>query len=72
MNIETGGPVFPCPQDDVNQNMPSLGMTLRDWFAAMALQGLCANSSLEVMKSDIPLEDMAYSLADKMIGRREI
>lgn len=33
-NIETGGPAFPCPQDCINQNVPSLGMTLLDHFAS--------------------------------------
>ena len=33
---DDGGPAFPCPQDAINQNVPSLGMTLRDYFAALA------------------------------------
>ena len=33
---DDGGPAFPCPQDNINQNRPSLGMTLRDYFAAKA------------------------------------
>ena len=36
-DINDGGPAFPCPQDGINQNSPSLGMTLRDYFAAKAM-----------------------------------
>lgn len=38
MDKKTGGPAFPCPQDSINQNAPSLGMTLRDYFAAKATE----------------------------------
>lgn len=65
MRTETGGPAFPCPTDSINQNEPSLGMTLRDWFAGMALQALKSSDSEE------PLEEIAYDLADKMIQRRK-
>ena len=43
---DNGGPAFPCPQDTINQNVPSLGMTLRDYFAAAALQGMYASGEV--------------------------
>ena len=41
-----GGPAFPVPysnEADGPMVMPTTGMTLRDYFAAKALQGLLAN-----------------------------
>ena len=64
-----GGPAFPCPQDSINQNVPSLGMTLRDYFAAKALQGLLASDV------NAPLEQFAsqsYLAADEMLKAREV
>lgn len=46
------------------------GMTLRDWFAGMALQGLLADPSIcgsvEVFAKD------AFALADAMMKQREV
>jgi hypothetical protein len=36
MSTATGGPAFPCEQQT---NWTSAGMTLRDYFAAKAMQG---------------------------------
>lgn len=51
------------------------GMTLRDYFAAKAMQGMAA-SFVNVVKADLPnfLRDMpgiAYELADAMLKARE-
>nr|WP_312970683.1 hypothetical protein [Brucella intermedia] len=68
-NIETGGPAFPaCNEANVNGTM---GMTLRDYFAAQALIGVVAANN---PKSDIEfhLASMdAYSIADAMVKIRE-
>jgi hypothetical protein len=62
---ETGGPAFPV--NDVYR-----GMTLRDWFAGMAVQGLFA--ALPVTNAlDMTYEDVAgkaYRMADAMLKER--
>jgi hypothetical protein len=62
-----GGPAF--PGWDENSSSPILGMSLRDWFAGMALQGMlaCPGSS----GGDDAYEVDAYRLADRMIAERE-
>ena len=58
-NIETGGPAFPNPHFN---NV--FGMTLRDYFAAKAMQAMCG---------EIPFKDFdycarrSYAMADEMI-----
>ena len=61
-----------------------LGMSLRDWFSGMAVQGMIAsistNDALEAFQhlcreSDIPVPDlhaeMAYRGADDMLAERQ-
>jgi hypothetical protein len=62
MTAETGGPAFPCEQQT---NWTSAGMTLRDYFAAKAMQALIDNDGLF---SEIPTQ--AYALADAMLKAR--
>lgn len=46
MKKETGGPAFPIVLNG-NDNDFVYGMTLRDYFAAKAMQGLIASTSPE-------------------------
>ena len=77
--INDGGPAFPHPELDFEVTMDdgrkayrcyqaSSGMTMRDYFAAAALQGLLA-SQCEV--TDDPYPIYAYKIADAMIKARE-
>jgi hypothetical protein len=60
----TGGPAFPTP-DNADE-----GMTLRDYFAAKAMQGFIADGAAPaVSKETISL--MAYAMADAMLEARE-
>lgn len=77
MSINTGGPVFPVPAHENywGENVEAYyGMTLRDYFAAQAMQGLLANP--EYMK-DIGGTDhektarLAYVMAYAMLMARE-
>ena len=67
-NIETGGPACPCDRV-FNPNTGGIvisdGMTLRDYFAAKAMQGL--------MDAAMPMPeiaDAAYDMADAMLKAR--
>lgn len=59
----TGGPAFPQAHDDSG----STGMTLRDYFAALALQGLLASTRLTC---DRVITQDAYEIADAMLEAR--
>lgn len=64
-NTNTGGPAFPRP-GDFN---PQLGMTLRDYFAAKALQGLVITEANQSLKPDAWAQE-AYMVADAMLAAR--
>ena len=54
---------------EINENTDN-GMTLRDYFAAAALQGLIANK--RHMGIDcVTMSDWAYKVADAMLNERE-
>jgi hypothetical protein len=61
--IDDGGPVHPC--DGFGQFAPHYGMSLRDYFAGQALQGIANN---EATWSDIAKS--AYAAADAMLAAR--
>lgn len=75
----TGGPAFPCipPQDTgagfaVGYPFPDQGMTLRDYFAAKAMQSLiiaAAGSSTTHTPASVSVD--AYETADAMLKARE-
>lgn len=63
MKREDGGPAFGVHHPDI---LPGYqGMTLRDWFAGMALQGLIINPRSVCV--DCPISARAYELADAML-----
>jgi len=73
MATETGGPAFPLgntPEEWMN------GMTLRDYFAAKAMQGMLAYPGCEQRGSHHNnntadgVAAMAYDYADAMISMR--
>ena len=82
--IEGGGPAFPCETVGTDKHgeyrLPYQGMTLRDYFAAKAMQGVCAGNP-EYMpvcadQSDDPSDVVliartAYAMADAMLAARE-
>lgn len=63
-----GGPAFPVPglQHDESFN----GMTLRDYFAAKAMQGECAAHTNRRPDAKETAE-FAYRVADAMLAARE-
>lgn len=69
---KTGGSAFP-----VVEYLPkSEGMTLRDYFAAKAMQGLLAGNPETLLalsertNSDGSFSDVAYKMADAMLKAR--
>lgn len=63
--IDNGGPAFPVGSGDMRD---PIGMSLRDYFAAAAMQGICASGPM-ITDDVIALE--AYSIADAMIKARK-
>ena len=63
---DTGGPAFPVPANAFNDME---GMTLRDYFAAKAMQADMADGIHE--KDFAWTADRAYKMADAMLKARE-
>jgi len=75
-----GGPAYPTNGPD--NGVYGAGMSLRDYFAAKAMQGLCANPGGPFQRSDRcgwaitncttdQIAEEAYGLADAMLAARE-
>ena len=66
-----GGPAF--PHDDRAQYHERAGMTLRDYFAAKAMQAEMADPAWHIQAEDwtIEIAQVAYRMADAMIKARE-
>ncbi len=63
MSKEDGGQAFP-----VGGVMQGDGMSLRDWYAGMALQGLIAHGIGD--KTDQIVAEVSYMVADAMLKAR--
>ncbi len=68
-------PAFPVVQKS-GENDPNLnGMTLRDYFAAKAMQGMLANPNQDYAPLNITAQaavvDGAYEVADAMLKERK-
>lgn len=70
-NTNTGGPAFPGLHPSAECRFREEGMTLRDYFAAKALQGMFASGNLPKSVSDEELAAVAYQTADAMLKARE-
>jgi len=65
--INDGGPAFPTPAGIQHND----GMTLRDYFAAAALQGLLASIQPNQLWSGDDVAVTCYRTADVMLKARE-
>jgi len=65
---DTSGPAFPTSLKNYKTVGAGSGMTLRDFFAAHALQGLLVG---EHDPDYVLLADMAYQLANQMMIARD-
>lgn len=72
-NINTGGPAFPL-HAEIRPTIDKewCGMTLRDYFAAKAMQGILAGTlTPERVWSQDEVAETAYNVADAMLKARE-
>ena len=64
---DNGGAAFPpMTYDSIMQ-----GMTLRDYFAAAAMQGICANLHCTPQVTFKEVSQRAYAQADAMLAARK-
>jgi len=75
MKYRDGGPAFPAEYNTKGKNYHGPGMSLRDYFAAKAMQSL-----MPILKHDSNEDnltrieavcEMAYKYADTMLDERE-
>ncbi|WP_316576642.1 hypothetical protein [Morganella morganii] len=72
MTDKTGGPAFPLPPSE--HMYADAGMTLRDYFAAKAMQGVLSNDQCKPFGMSASATDIAkksYLMADEMLRARE-
>lgn len=82
MSGYTGGPAFPISEEILRLPNPghAMGMTLRDYSAAKAMQGMYANDALlnrygalrdsQGIDPDDAVSMQAYAAADAMLAER--
>jgi hypothetical protein len=74
MNIETGGPAFPHPAGWRRDPEVSDGMTLRDYFAAKAMQSFITQGPVQHEPRFAAyaknVATVAYFMADAMLTAR--
>lgn len=68
----TGGPAFARPASSIDRESfrPQPGMTLCDYFAAAAMQGLVASGRADDMSPEA-IAASSYLIANAMLARRE-
>jgi hypothetical protein len=75
-NTNTGGPAFPLPSHTKRWNdvekcyVQDDGMTLRDYFAAKAMQAYCSDPDWRIEMSLEETAYAAYKQADAMLKAR--
>ena len=75
-----GGMVFYVPSDLTEQakkeveklKLDTDGMTLRDYFAAKAMQGMFASGNISKSVTNEEIAGVVYAMADAMMKAREV
>lgn len=67
--IEDGGPAFPTAEANYEQKYASDGLSLRDYFAAKAMQAI-AGTGQGLRESPMYVAECAYVMADAMLSAR--
>lgn len=77
--INDGGPAFPGVEykrtgDECGVSVMTIvgGMTLRDYFAAAALQGILSNTEASKAWNESDVARFCYFQADSMLKAREV
>lgn len=70
MNKETGGPAFPQKKSPYDER-DHAGMTLRDYFAAKAMQSILDQKDAHDGRERDNAAWMAYQMADAMLKERD-
>lgn len=80
MSKENGGPAFPTVDANREEDYGTRGMSLRDYFAAKAMQGFMSNDALltrygamaskETISPESIMATAAYLAADAMLKER--
>ena len=71
-NKPTNPPAFPSSVDDGETVKYMLGMTLRDYFAARAIEGASVSAISNIRYNPDLLAADAYALAGAMLKTREV
>lgn len=61
---------FPTPASEYGGHGTAFGMTLRDYFAAKAMQAIIAGNSADECSLGIGAAKDAYAVADAMLAAR--
>jgi hypothetical protein len=69
--INDGGPAFPQILGERYEPMSTEGMSLRDYFAAKAMQAMAVEYDMRPDIYDIVICEKAYRIADAMIEARK-
>lgn len=70
-DTNTGGPAFPINANESADRCIYIGMTLRDYFAAKAMQGeLASQQEGYAWHSNEKLAKHCYNIADAMLEER--
>lgn len=64
-----GGPAFPCPTGTDGGSLYD-GMSLRDWFAGMALSAICSKPGWLISQDAPVIARQSYEAADAMLAVR--
>ena len=69
--INDGGPAFSCPEDE--SNMRNKGMSLRDYFAAKAMQAWFTDRAVYLgdKQSRDKAAKQSYEMADAMLKAKQ-
>lgn len=67
MSTDTSDPAFPLPLGEQNIHPCVSGLTKREWFAGMVVQGMYANRHIYAEITDKLMAQNAYQMADAMI-----
>ena len=75
MSKDNGGSAFPTVEANYhNENVRSEGLSIRDYFAGKAMQGMLCNGFAPAMGQedyeDFDYAKIAYKMADAMLAER--